>query len=124
MLERFVVYILLRLLPLLIIAIALLWLCNYTIGLAAPILSVITPVLTTVCTLPGSSYLGVCPKRPPRRPPPPPLFFTQGLDYGSKLAEMQKMGAESVELPYLLQISEGSVRSMVVTLAAVDLPSK
>jgi hypothetical protein len=88
---------------------------------------ILTSAVGKFCVLPGLSYLGVyvgvC-ERPPPKPKTPLRFFQEGLDYGSKMAEMQMIGADSVELPYLLQISEGQVRGMIIQLSAVDLPSR
>jgi hypothetical protein len=87
-------------------------------------LEALAPAMKSLCAVPGISILGLTICSPPPPPPEPPQFLREGLDYGAKLSEMQKIGANSIELPYLLQISEGSVRSMIVQLSAVDLPSK
>ena len=52
------------------------------------------------------------------------VFIAKGLQYGSTLEEMQAIGADTVELPYYLRLGEGAVRSLVVELSAVDIPSK
>ena len=77
------------------------------------------------CELPGITFLEIC-RLPTELPGPPETspFIQTGLDYSSKLEEMQKLGADSVELPYHLRIGEGGVRGMIVQLSAVDLPSK
>lgn len=52
------------------------------------------------------------------------VFIAKGLQYGSTLEEMQALGVDTVELPYYLRLGEGAVRSLVVELSAVDIPSK
>ena len=85
--------------------------------------SSVTAISQKLCRIPGISYLEICQPVSSDLPIPTP-FFQDGLGYGSKLEEMQRLGADSVELPYYLRIGEGSVRSMIVQLGAVDLPSK
>lgn len=87
------------------------WLYDYSITAAAPAL----------CGLPFASYMQSC---QPTLPSPDPVFFQDGLNYSSKLEEMQRMGANSVEFPYYLRIGEGSVRSMIIQSSATDLPTK
>lgn len=82
------------------------------------------PTLATVlCYIPGPSSLDIC-KPTPTTPIKPNLLFEKGLSYGSKLEEMQRLGANSVELPYYLSIGEGEVRKMVLALGATSIPSR
>lgn len=87
------------------------WLYDYSITAATPAL----------CGFPFASYMQSC---QPTLTSLDPVFFQDGLSYSSKLEEMQRMGANSVELPYYLRIGEGSVRSMIIQLSATDLPTK
>ncbi|MCJ1397637.1 hypothetical protein MMC11_000833 [Xylographa trunciseda] len=47
-----------------------------------------------------------------------------GLAYGSKLEEIQKVSADSVNLPLYLRLGEKGVRSMIIQLSSVDEPSR
>lgn len=84
----------------------------------------IATVLLLICTLSGASFfLSTCPAIPIDTLKSRPILF-DGLDYGSKLEVMQKVGVDAVAIPYYLQINEGSVQSMIVQLSVLDPPSK
>jgi len=54
----------------------------------------------------------------------PSQYLHNGLAYGSKLEEIQKLSADSVDLPLYLRIGERGVRSMIIELSAADEPSR
>ncbi|KAF8858556.1 hypothetical protein BDZ45DRAFT_785035 [Acephala macrosclerotiorum] len=88
---------------------------NYATGL-------MTPALTTFCCIPGSSFFEFCHAQVPKpsvKASPSPEF-----NYTERLEQLQLISAESVDLPYHLQASEGSIGDMIVRLSAVDLPSR
>lgn len=76
-----------------------------------------------LCMLSGFSILPLC-QEPIFKSPVTGPMFQKPFDYATRLVEIQKIGAESIELPYRLQASEGSIGNMIVQLSAVDLPSK
>lgn len=59
----------------------------------------VTATSPTLCRIPGIFYLEICQPSSldPRKSPP---LFQDGLGYGPKLGEIQRLGADSVELPY------------------------
>jgi hypothetical protein len=65
------------------------WVYDYSVTVTSP----------TLCRIPGMSYLEICQpsSSDPRKQPP---LFQDGLGYGPKLEEIQRLGADSVELPY------------------------
>ena len=77
----------------------------------------------SLCGYPVISSLELCQTSSPGTPHLPPRV-KEGLDYTSKLEEMQTLGAYSADLPHLLSMGEGGVRGMIVQLSVVDLPTR
>lgn len=69
-------------------------------------------------------YVGISSKS--CEPPTPHIFaeFRKGVDFSSRLAEMQNIGAINYEIPHSLQTIEGKVGSMIVQLSVIEMSSK
>lgn len=83
---------------------------------------ILTPALATICSIPGASFLEICPGQLPK--PSAQALPTAELNFTTRLEQLQLISAKSVDLPYHLQASEGAIGDMIVQLSAVHLPSR